>query len=125
MKYEYPELIEKFMALPLKRAKQVAIDTLQSQQTFLFDTEDPDYIDEWQEECQDEIEYLIEELEYLDKSWTHEELLETISKFEEDPSVALYIIDFKDTLLIKDISMKRAKVVKLKPQPKKKGKVQK
>jgi len=91
MKHEYPELIEKFMALPLKRAKQVAIDTLQAQQTIVFDMEDPDYIDEWQ----DELEYLTEELEYLDKSWTHEELLEQISKFEDDPSVALYIIDFK------------------------------
>ena len=121
MKYEYPELTEKFMALPLERAKRVALDTLQSQQTIVFDTEDPDYIDEWQ----DELDYLIEELESLDKSWTHEELLETISKFEEDPSVALSIIDFKETLLIKDISMKRAKVVKLKPQPKKKGKVKK
>ena len=91
IKYEYPELIEKFKALPLKRAKQVAIDTLQSQQTIVFDTEDPDYIDEWQ----DELEYLTEELEYLDKSWTHQELLEQMSKFEDDPSVALYCIDFK------------------------------
>ena len=33
--------------------------------------------------------------------------------------------DVQDTPLIKGISMKRAKVVKLKPQPKKKGKVQK
>ena len=55
MKYEYPELIEKFMALPLERAKRVALDTLQSQQTIVFDTEDPDYIAEWQ----DELDYLI------------------------------------------------------------------
>ena len=44
---------------------------------------------------------------------------------EETPIFIDTGYDVQDTPLIKGISMKRAKVVKLKPQPKKKGKVQK
>jgi hypothetical protein len=83
--YKYPNLVTKFLALPIRRAKLVTIYVLQREENFIMETRDAEQIARWFKS--------LEKLLY-DNAMTNEKLLQTISEYEDDPSIALKEIDF-------------------------------
>ena len=88
--YKYPNLVKKFLALPIRRAKLVTIYALQREENFIMETRDAEQIARWFKG----LEKLHKSIADNDNAWTNEKLLQTISEYEDDPSIALKEIDF-------------------------------
>jgi len=88
--YKYPNLVKKFLALPIRRAKLVTIYALQREENFIMESQDAEQIARWFKG----LEKLHKSIADNDNAWTNEKLLQTISEYEDDPSIALKEIDF-------------------------------
>ena len=87
--YTYPKLVEGFMALPIDKALSITLDALAYEKDNVLQSKDLDFM----------VEYVaqVHTLEMENKNvWTHSDLLEIISMYEDDPSINLHNINFQE-----------------------------
>jgi hypothetical protein len=92
--YEYPNAITKFFNLPIRQAKLITIYALQYEKSYVMATRDADQIAMWF----NSLERIQESVASSDNAWTHKELLQTLSEYENDPSFLLMeiVFDYKE-----------------------------
>jgi hypothetical protein len=90
--YKYPNLVTKFLALPIRRAKLVTIYALQREENFIMESRDAEQIATWY----NTLEKIVYNVASDDNPSTNLELLQTISEYEDDPSIALKHIGFDE-----------------------------
>lgn len=86
--YTYPELVESFKALPINKALSITLDALDYEKDNVFQSKDPRFM----------MKYVarVHTLETSNENvWTHSDLLEIISMYEDDPSINLHNINFQ------------------------------
>lgn len=85
--YIYPKLVEGFRTLPINKALGITLDALAYEKDNVLQSKDLDFM----------VEYVaqVHTLEMENKNvWTHSDLLNIISRYEDDPSINLHNINF-------------------------------
>jgi len=90
--YQYPDLVTKFLALPIKRAKLVTLYALQSEEGFIKQLNSIESSAHWY----NTLEKLYEDVDYQGNAWDNRELLRIVSEFEDDPSIKLNDVGFDE-----------------------------
>ena len=90
--YAYPELVKRFLALPIRRAKLITICALDYQEVYVIGTGDVKEIATWY----NTLKKIEDNVASDENPWTNLELLQTISEYEDDPSIALKHIGFDE-----------------------------
>jgi hypothetical protein len=87
--YAYPKLVEGFMALPINKALSITLDALAYEKDNVSQSKDPRFMMEYVAQ--------VDTLEASNENaWTHYDLLEIISIYEDDPSINLHNINFQE-----------------------------
>lgn len=86
--YIYPKLVEGFMALPINKALGITLEALAYEKDNVSQSKDPRFMMEYVAQ--------VHTLETSNENaWTHSDLLEIISMYEDDPSINLHNINFQ------------------------------
>lgn len=88
--HQYPNLVTKFLTLPIREAKLITICALDYQEVYVLGTGNAGEIATWY----NTLKKIEDNVASDDNPLTNLELLQTISEYEDDPSIALKEIDF-------------------------------
>jgi hypothetical protein len=90
--HQYPNLVTKFFTLPIREAKLITICALDYQEVYVLGTGNAGEIATWY----NTLKKIEDNVASDDNPLTNLELLQTISEYEDDPSIALKHIGFDE-----------------------------